>query len=96
MQRLPLDPRYGSDPERPTWRGILAAYVAIAAIPVLLWMASHPIHGLWAMAGVVALLAVRQRVMDLVRCLRECRAVTVDVGGTLRVTVSRLNADDAN
>lgn len=95
MFRPPLDPRTRPLIERPTWGKVIVSYAVMAAIPLLLWVGSHPLVGLATLAGVAALLVAGRRAHRLLRCFHECPGITFELAGTARITVSQIAADDA-
>ncbi|QLG29170.1 hypothetical protein HUG10_17260 [Halorarum halophilum] len=70
------------------------SYATIAAIPILLWVGSQPLAGAAMLAAVVGLLVGVRRAHRLVRCVHECRALTFDLGGEVRITVAQHPTDD--
>ena len=94
MQSPPPDPRFRSRPKNPTWRSILAAYAVVAAVPVLFWAVSNPLSAVAGLAIVAGLRIGARRVADLVRCLRDCGEFAVDLGESVRVTVTRPPANE--
>ena len=91
----PLDPRSRSDFGQPTWRSILTGYALIAALFLSLWIASNPIAGTVGLTAAVGLFVGARRTAGLVRCLRVCREFTVDLGGSLQITITNTRVDDA-
>lgn len=79
---------------RPTWRSILVSYATIAAIPILLWVVSEPLTGAAVLAAVVGLSIGARRAHRLVRCFHDCRALTFDLGGEVRITVAQPPTDE--
>jgi len=94
MARRPPDPRLRSRPKNPTWRNVLASYALVAAIPVLLWVASNPLAGGIGLAAVLVLRAGARRGADLVRCLRDCGGFAIDLGENVRISVTRPPANE--
>ena len=94
MQRPPPDPRFRSRPKTPTWRSVIAAYAVVAALPVLFWAVSNPLAGGVGLAAALALRATARRGAKLRRCLRDCEGFAVDLGESVRVTVTRPPADE--
>ncbi|UPV73082.1 hypothetical protein M0R89_11020 [Halorussus limi] len=70
------------------------SYVAMVAIPLAIWVATHPVTGTAAVAATAGLLAVGRRTYRLARCFSECGGFALDVGGTARITVARAPTDD--
>jgi len=89
----PLDPRTRPSRTPPTWRGILAGYVLIAAVPVSLVLVSRPVIVAAALGTVVAVLGLR-RVARVAGRVSRRREVSVDLAGEVRITVSRVNGDE--
>ncbi|WP_125920027.1 hypothetical protein [Haloparvum sedimenti] len=75
------------------------SYVAVAAVPILLWAVANPQTALFvaaALATAVGTLRVAlPRVRRLADCARECCCATVGVGERVRVTVSLTRPDGA-
>lgn len=94
MHRAP-DPRDRTGIERLSWRSVLAGYAVMAVLLLSLWAISHPVAGAAVIVAVVGLHAAARRAVRLARCLRVCREFTVDLGGRVRVTVTRTGAGDA-
>lgn len=94
MYQPSSDPRDGPLVDQPTWRGVLAAYVAIATVPLALFAVSNPLAG----AGVVASLGVlavgARRTATLVECFHECQGFAFDVAGRVRITVAHPSSGD--
>lgn len=96
MQRKPhtLDGRPTTD--RPTRQRLTAADLAVVAVPVLLWAVANPLTALVVTAAlataVVAFRLALSRARRLAECVRECCCATVDVGGRVRITLSRPDA----
>jgi hypothetical protein len=94
MKRVPPEVPTRPLDERLTWRSILVSYAMMAAVPLLLWVAGRPLLRATAVAAVVgAFLAVR-RGAALKRCFYECGGFAFDLGGRVRVQISRPRADD--
>lgn len=94
MHRPPFDPRRRPAHNHPTWRGVLASVVLLAVLPVAFWTVAHPFAGAALLAvGVGAFVAVRRATL-LARCLAECGEFAVDLGGSLRITVTHPATDD--
>jgi len=83
----PPDPRYRPPPDEPTWGSILIVFAMIAAVPMLLWIASTPLAGV-LLAAFAGLLVGARRVVGLTRCAPTCRQLTVDLGSTVQITVT--------
>jgi len=94
MFRPPLDPRDRPLVDQPTWRGVLASYGAIAAVPFLLWFLSSPLAGTAVLAGLFGATALGRSVYRLGRCFRSCRRIVFELGETARITVRQLPADE--
>ena len=92
--KRPPGSRYRTVSKDPTWRSILAAYAVVAAVPVLFWAVSNPLSAVAALALVAGLRVGARRVADLVRCLRDCGGFAVDLGESVRVTVTRPPANE--
>ena len=78
----------------PTWQRIAAGCAMVAAIPLLLWVVSHPVAGAATLTTGTALVVAGRRAYALTRCLRECRQVTFQPGGRTRITVARGGSDE--
>ena len=91
----PPNPRYHTDFKHPGWRGVLAGYALLATGVLSLWAVSNPTAGAVALAAALGLFVGVRRAAALVRCLRVCREFTVDLGGSVRITVTRTSANDA-
>jgi hypothetical protein len=94
MKRVPPDAPTRPLDERLTWRSILVSYAMMAAVPLLLWVAGRPLLRVTAVAAVVGAFAVARRGAALRRCFYECGGFAFDLGGSVRVTISRPRADD--
>ena len=93
ISRPPNGPRIRPITE-PTWQRIAADYAMVAAIPLLLWVVSHPVAGAATLTISAALVVAGRRAYALTRCLRECRQVTFQPGGRTRITVARGGSDE--
>jgi len=82
--------------DRLTWRGILVGYATVAAFPLLLWVVSRPVAGTAAVATILGLITGARRAHRLVRCFYDCRVVTFDLAGDVRITVGQVPRDDPN
>ena len=89
----PHDPRDRFAPTRPTWRSVLASYALVAAVPLLLWAAVHPLAGGVILAGAVGLAVAARRALGLLRCFRDCPGFAV-VAGPVRIAVTPARADE--
>jgi hypothetical protein len=90
----PPDGRQHAPVTEPTAQSILVSYLLMAAIPLTLWVVSHPLVGV---AGLVTALGVgltARRAASLVRCISECGGFAVDLGERVRITVSQTRTDD--
>lgn len=94
MYEPPLDPRDSAATTTPTWKAIVARYAFVAAFPVLLWAVSNPVFAVLAGGGVAASYLGARHGYRLARCFRDCKAMTVDVAGTARITVRQVPSDD--
>lgn len=94
MYGPPSDSRHRPAPDQPTWRGLLASYVLVAAVPLSLWVIERPLVRAVAIAAVVGLLVGAHRVSRLAWCLHVCRELTVDLAGVVRITITRMPTDD--
>ncbi|WP_435065319.1 hypothetical protein [Halobaculum sp. EA56] len=90
----PPDPSDRTGIERPSWRSIVAGYAVVVAGLAALWAVSNPVAGATVLAAAGAVRLGAPRVAGAVRCLRVCREFTVDLGGRLRITVTRPPVDD--
>jgi len=93
MYRPPPDPRYHRSVDDPAPRSVLASYVAAAATLSALWIASRPVAGTVALAVTAGLFAGVRRLSKLVRCFHDCGGFALDLGGTVRVCVTRPRTD---
>ena len=69
-------------------------YAALAAFPLLLWLASRPLAGILVLATVAGLFVGARRASKLVRCLYDCGGFAIDPGGNVRICVTRTRVDD--
>lgn len=83
------DPRPQSPIRRPTWKTIAASYLVVAAFPSLLWGVANPAGGAVLLATLVALSLAARRGSALARCAYVCEELSFDVGGAVRVTVTK-------
>ena len=83
------DPRRSRRRPEPTWSGIVAAYASVAAVPLLLWVATRPVVGATALAAAGGLVVGARRLLRLRRCLNDCGGFAVDLVGDVRVLVTR-------
>lgn len=90
MNRPPLDTRDRPERKSPTWGGVVVSYALVAAIPMLLWVVSSPVAGVAALAGAGALLVAGRHSYRLLRCYRECEAMTVALLGRARITITQM------
>ncbi|SHH44638.1 hypothetical protein [Halobaculum gomorrense] len=90
----PPDPSDRTGTEQPGWQGILAGYALIGAALASLWSMSYPAAAASILAAAAVVRLGAPRVAAAVRCLRVCREFTVDLGGRLRITVTRPPVDD--
>lgn len=95
MNGSPSDPRRRPAYNHPTWRGIIASAILIAAPLFTFWTVTHPLAGAALLvAGTGAFVAMRRAAL-LARCLSECGSFAVDFGSSLRITVTHPPTDDA-
>lgn len=94
MYGPPSDPRDRSPFDRLSWRSVLAAYAIGAAVPPMLWVVSHPAAGVVVLTVVVVLIVGARRAVRVARCFYDCRGFTFDLGGRVRITVTRSRIDD--
>lgn len=94
MYQPPFDPRDSSAARTPSWRGVFARYAILAAVPVALWAVSQPVTAALTLGAVAALGIVTRRGYGLARCFYDCEAMTFDLGGTARITVTQTPTDD--
>ncbi len=88
MSRSRPDPRRRTTFSKTSWQSIATRYGLVLAGFALFVGLSYPLASVLVVAIVgVALLAV-PRVIWLVQCARNCRALTVDLAGIVRVTVT--------
>lgn len=83
------DPRRSRRRPEPTWGGIVAAYAIVAAVPLLLWVATRPVAGAAALAAAGGLAVGTRRLLRLRRCLNDCGGFAVDLVGDVQVRVTR-------
>lgn len=94
MYGPPSGPRRRPAHDHPTWRSVLASALLLAALPVAFWTVANPLAGAALLAlGAGALVAVRRAAL-LARCLSECGEFAVDLGSSLRITVTHPATDD--
>lgn len=95
MHRPPRTPAGRPVSDQPARRSVAAGYLAIAALPVLLWAVANPLTALLvatALATAIGALHVATpRTRRLAECLRECCCATIDVGGRVHVAISYPN-----
>jgi len=93
MRKSLFDSRTCPDSFDPAWRELLASYALVAAVPVALWVVSRPLLGAVTIVSLVAsfggLVVGARRLAELRRRLPDCGGLTVDVGETIQVTVTR-------
>ena len=87
--RLPRRHRTTTDQ---TWQGIIATTAAVLAVPALLWAAAHPLVAGLALSPGVGLVQGGRRAHRLRRCLANCGGFAADIGGDVRVCVTRPDA----
>lgn len=90
MNRPPADRRPRAGFDEPTWSRIVVSYVTMIAIPAVLWLVSNPLLGLFGAATLVATAFALRRTLGVVRCVRHCQEIVVDLGGRTRITVTRV------
>ena len=78
----------------PTWQHIAAGCAIAAAIPLLLWVVSHPVAGAATLTTGAALTVAGRRAYALTRRLRECWQVTFQPGRRTRITIARGGSDE--
>lgn len=96
MYKPPSDPRFHLAPEQPTKSAVLVSYVMAAAIPLSLWALSHPLVGIAVLAAGVGLFVGARRASRLAWCVDNCRELTFDLAGELRVSITHVPTDDPN
>lgn len=69
-------------------------YAALAAFPLLLWIASRPLAGTIVLVTIAGLLVGTRRAARLVRCLHDCGGFVLDLGAGVRICVTRTRADE--
>ncbi|MXR40206.1 hypothetical protein GRX01_02380 [Halobaculum sp. WSA2] len=93
MHRAP-DPNGRTGVEQSSWGSVLAGYAVIAGVLASLWAVSNPIAALTVLLAAVAVRRGAPRAAAAVRCVRVCREFTVDLGGRLRITLTKPPVDD--
>jgi Flp pilus assembly protein TadB len=86
MSRSRADSRRRTAFPDPSWQSIATSYVLVLAAFGLLVALSYPLASVIVAAVVGVTLVVGPKVVWLVRCARNCRTLTVDLAGVLRVT----------
>ncbi|WP_232686381.1 hypothetical protein [Halobacterium zhouii] len=94
MHEPPSTPRNGPLVDQPTWRGVLAVYAVMAAVPLSLFTASNPLAGAAVVASLGALAVSARRTATLVECFNECQGFAFDVAGRVRITVAHPSNSD--
>lgn len=95
MSRPPRDPRQYRTTTEPTWEGIIITTAVVLAVPLAFWLASHPFAGGAVLAAGAGVVLGGRRALRLRRCLEECGGFAVDLGGDVRVRVSRTETSTA-
>ncbi len=70
-------------------RTVAAAHGLAAAVPLLLWAASAPVVAAAVVGGLAGAGLVIRRAARLAACLADCGGFAVDVGGLVRIRVTR-------
>jgi len=96
MYRPPSDARDPSGRIDPTWTDVLASYVAIALVPLALWIVSQPARGVVAIAVLAGAYVGLRRTATLVRCLYDCGGFALALGDSLQICVVRPGHDGVN
>lgn len=71
----------------PTWQQILVSYAMLAAIPAVLWIAAQPSTRILAVVAAVGVYVTTRRLHRLLRCFYDCKAMTFDIGESVRITI---------
>lgn len=79
----------------PTWGSVLVSAALVAAVPVLLWIGSRPLAGAVGLGTVGGLAVVAPPAYRLARCASRCRRFAIDVGDSVRITVTKPPADES-
>lgn len=93
MHVPPTDPRHRPSPPDPSWSDLAISYLLIPAVPVLLWAVSNPWYSVAVLVGVVGLRVAVRRLAIRLRHLAEQRTVKIQVGRSLRITITDVAAD---
>ena len=89
----PIDPRDDPLTTRPALRGILVIYAALVAFPVLLWIVSQPMAGTVVLVTVIGSAIGVRRAARLARCFYDCGGFVFDLGGRIRISITRPEPD---
>lgn len=89
MTRPSRDPRQYRTPTEPTWSGIIVSTAVMLAIPLLLWIVSHPLAGAAVLTAGAGVVRGGSHAVRLRRCLHECGAFAFDLTDDVRVCVTR-------
>lgn len=89
----PLDPRDGPAINQPTSRGLLVIYAAMIAFPLLLWIVSQPLAGSVVLVTIVVSAISARRAAKLARCFHDCGGFAFDLGGRVRISITRSQLD---
>ena len=87
MYRPPLDPR--DEPAINSPRSIAVAYATIPMFILVLWAVSQPLAAAVALATLIGLSIGVRRLLWLTRCLRDCGEYALDLGGRVRITITK-------
>lgn len=77
-----------------SWRSVLSGYVLLAVFFVGLVAVSYPLDTALALSVAGGLFVGARHAVRLGRCLRDCGAFSLDLGGRVRITVARTDLDD--
>lgn len=96
MYRPPSDPRDHPAFDRPRRWSLLTGYALVAAFFLSLWVVSHPLAGAVVLAAIVGSFVGVRRASELARCFHDCGGFSFDLGGRVRITIARTDADGAS
>lgn len=72
-----------------TWQRVVTSYLLVGGIVLLLYTLSNPLTGAAVvLAGGLAVAGARPT-RRMVRCLRQCPRIHVDLGEAIQVTITR-------
>lgn len=92
---MPPWPPHGRYPQPPTCGRTVGGYLLVAAFTAVLWALPEPVAAVAGLVTAAGPVAASKRVLALCRCLGECGGFAVEVGGRLRIVVTRPAGDGA-